>query len=219
MPNNLGKQIPYNEFDYLTLTSALKDYRYPRNRIKTLLDQGTIVRVKKGLYIFGDDDRRGPVHREYLANLIYGPSYVSLDYALAYHGWIPERVEVVTSVTTQRAKSFMTPLGRFTYLRVPLAAYRTGVERVDMGQGRAFLLARPAKALADKLYCDRTALTSQKALLAHLVENLRVEEDQLRTLDPEELDNYASRFRSQRTRLLAQLIRRLIRRSGGSRDA
>ena len=43
---------------------------------------GGIVRVKKGLYVFGLDYRRGAWSREVLANLIYGPSYVSLDYAL-----------------------------------------------------------------------------------------------------------------------------------------
>jgi len=71
----------------------------PRDKISDLLKKGTIIRVKKGLYVFGEDNRKKPYSKEILANLIYGPSYISLDYALQYHGLIPERVEAVTSVT------------------------------------------------------------------------------------------------------------------------
>ena len=78
MPDALRNRILYNEFDYLTLLSALRDYRYPRDRITKLLRQGTIIRVKKGLYVLGEGERRGPVYKEILANLIYGPSYISL---------------------------------------------------------------------------------------------------------------------------------------------
>ena len=48
------------------------------------------MRIRKGLYAFGEPLRRAPISRELLANLIYGPSYISLDYALSYHGLIPE---------------------------------------------------------------------------------------------------------------------------------
>ena len=85
-------QIPYPEFDYLALMNALRDYRYPRDRVTKLLASGRIVRVKKGLYILGDELRGGPFSREILANLIYGPSYISLEYALSYHQMIPEWV-------------------------------------------------------------------------------------------------------------------------------
>jgi hypothetical protein len=63
-----------------------------------LLRRKDIIRVKKGLYIFGETYARRPFSREVLANVIYGPSYVSLDYALHYHGLIPERVEAVISI-------------------------------------------------------------------------------------------------------------------------
>ncbi|MGD0626568.1 MAG: hypothetical protein ABSB32_17880 [Thermodesulfobacteriota bacterium] len=63
-----------------------------------MLRRKDIIRVKKGLYIFGETYARRPFSREVLANVIYGPSYVSLDYALHYHGLIPERVEAVISI-------------------------------------------------------------------------------------------------------------------------
>ena len=100
---DIRSRIQTEIFDYQTLTDALKDLSAPRDKTTLLLRQGVIIRVKKGLYVFGDKYRRYPYSKELLANLVYGPSYVSLDYALAYHGLIPERVEALTSVTPNRS--------------------------------------------------------------------------------------------------------------------
>ena len=97
----IRQKIHLEVFDYQVLMDALAEYRKPRDRITRLLSGGEIVRIKKGLYCFGEAFRREPIIREHLANMIYGPSYVSLEYALSYHGLIPERVETVTSVTTR----------------------------------------------------------------------------------------------------------------------
>ena len=40
---------------------------------------GVITRVKKGLYVFGPEYNQAPVCKEVLANLIYGPSCISLS--------------------------------------------------------------------------------------------------------------------------------------------
>ena len=93
MAIDVRNRIPAEIFDYQTLTDALKGLSSPRDKITDMLRQGIIIRVKKGLYVFGDKDRKYPYSKELPANLIYGPSYVSLDYALAYYGLIPERVE------------------------------------------------------------------------------------------------------------------------------
>ncbi len=39
------------------------------------------------------------------ANLLYGPSYVSLEYALHHYSLIPERTAEITSVTPGRSKN------------------------------------------------------------------------------------------------------------------
>ncbi len=111
-------------FDYQTLLSALKDYASPRDKISRLLRKNEIVRVKKGLYVFGQTGGKRKYSHEHLANLIYGPSYISLDYALHTYGLIPERVETVTSVTLDRTKSFSTPVGNFSFRKIGLKAYR-----------------------------------------------------------------------------------------------
>src|SRR4030066_379589 len=122
MAINVRDNIPAEIFDYQTLIEALKGLAYPRNRISDLLRQGIIIRIKKGLYVFGDKSRRDPYSKELLANLVYGPSYVSLDFALAYHGLIPERVEAQTSVTPIRSRRFATPVGLFISRQDPSRA-------------------------------------------------------------------------------------------------
>ena len=215
MKNFLRQRIPYEEFDYQTLLTALREYKRPRDRITRLLSQGTIVRVKKGLYVFGEDERREPAHKGVLANLIFGPSYVSLEYALQYHGLIPEKVETVTSVALGRSREFTTPLGRFTYRTIPLSAFRTGVERVEIGQGRHYLQALPEKALADKLYADKVPPPTLKNIRAYLIEDLRTDPDALRALNPDLLADYADRYRSRKIRILASVVDRMKKAAGG----
>ncbi|HEU0265279.1 MAG TPA: hypothetical protein VFR01_06085 [Geobacterales bacterium] len=207
MNEQLRQQIPFEEFDYQTLQDSLQRYAHPRKKISSLLRKGEIIRVKKGLYVFGERYRRGPYCRELLANLIYGPSCISLAYALHYYGLIPERVETVTSVTCGRSRSFDTPVGRFSYRMISLAAFGIGMDRIELADGRAFLMAIPEKALADLVVAERgSAIASRKDLQLFLYDNLRLDREGLRALDPEKLRMIASAYRSRRLRFLAELI-------------
>lgn len=206
----LRRHIPFEEFDYQILLDSLRGYAHPRKKITSLLRKGEIIRVKKGLYIFGEQHRRAPYCRELLANLIYGPSCVSLEYALHYHGLIPERVETVTSVTCGRSRSFDTPVGHFSYRAIPMSAYMIGIDRIELADGRAFLMALPEKALADRVVAERgNALRTQKELAVLLRDSLRIDSSALTALDPEALMTIAAAYRSRRLKLLAQHVARL----------
>lgn len=206
----LRRHIPFEEFDYQILLDSLRGYAHPRKKITSLLRKGEIIRVKKGLYIFGEQYRRAPYCRELLANLIYGPSCVSLEYALHYHGLIPERVETVTSVTCGRSRSFDTPVGHFSYRAIPMTAYMIGIDRIELADGRAFLMALPEKALADRVVAERgSALRTQKELAVLLRESLRIDSSALSALDPAALMTIAVAYRSRRLKLLAQHVARL----------
>lgn len=69
----IRNRIEREEFDYQTLISALEGYASPRDRITALLRSGAIIRVKKGLYVFGDESRRRSYCRELSADLTAGP--------------------------------------------------------------------------------------------------------------------------------------------------
>ena len=75
--NRIRREIRTEVLDYQQLVHCLEDYANPRAKIGAMLKAGDIVRVKKGLYVFGKDFRRRPWSREILANLIYGPSCVA----------------------------------------------------------------------------------------------------------------------------------------------
>jgi len=208
----LRKRIPYEEFDYQQLLECLSGYRQPRAKISALLKSGMIVRVKKGIYVFGEGFRRTPVSREILANLIYGPSYISLDYALQLHGLIPERVEELTSVCLGRTRSFETPLGRFSYRRLSLVKYRGGVLRSELPDGRAYLLASPEKALLDKLHTERgLGIRTQSELRGYLASSLRIEDSELQQLNTGLINGLARQSRSRLGRLLQAVVTQIQR--------
>jgi len=213
MEPNLRNIIGREEFDYPALMSALADYANPRSKVTSLLRKGVIVRVKKGLYVFGDEFRRRPFSRELLANLIYGPSYVSLDYALAYHGLIPERVTAVTSVTTKRERRFTTPVGLFIYRRTPKTSFHLGLERVERDD-LSFLIASPERALADKLRDDRGfSPRNRQEMTAYLFDDLRLARDAFQALDPATLADIGKALDSRKVELCARLLQKM--RSGG----
>ena len=120
---SLQKIRPFRGIDYLQLKGALSGYANAHSKIRQLLATGAISRVKKGLYVVDDTYNNTPASLEILANLIYGPSAISLDYALSYYGLIPEHVHTITSITPQRDKSFVTPLGHFSYRYLTMLYY------------------------------------------------------------------------------------------------
>lgn len=206
--NDIRKTIPGEVFDFQQLMACLGRYAKPRDKISSMLRAGQIIRIKKGLYVFGEDYRRRPWSRELLANLIYGPSYVSLDYALAYYGLIPERVEVVTSVTTSKTRRFVTALGTFSYRHVALRKYRIGVDQITQGSSAHFLIAAPAKALVDKIWIDsRFAPRKMADYQDYLHSDLRIDPDALERIDLCQLESIADQFGSRKIRLLLGYLR------------
>lgn len=205
----IRQKIDRDVFDYRVLLGALTCYSKPRDKITRLLDSGEIVRVKKGLYCFGKALRREPVSREYLANLIYGPSYVSLDYALSYHGLIPERVEVVTSVSTRRSRGFLTPFGSYSYRILSERRYAVGVILETAGSTQ-FLIASPEKALTDKIWTDKRFKGERISdYEAYLLEDLRIERDTLVMLNSSRLRSIARAYDSPKINKLVRCLKRL----------
>lgn len=207
----IRQAITSEVFDYQVLMSALSGYSKPRDKITKLLAGGAIIRIKKGLYCFSESLRREPIIREHVANLIYGPSYVSLDHALSYHGLIPERVEVVTSVTTRRSRAFETPIGSFSYRMLHEARYATGAVLETVG-ATAFLIATPEKALVDKVWTDsRFSGNLISDFGTYLLDDLRIDEEALGGLMESRLESIARAYDSAKINRLVRYIERLRR--------
>ena len=164
--------------------------------LKRALAAGDVLRIHRGIYCLAGKYLPQALDPRVLAQRIHGPSYISLETALAYHGLIPESVQVITSGTAGRSREFGTPIGWFSFSRVPQKTLYAGVERVENRRGEAFLLASPLKALADYVYvakCDwRSALP--------VISSLRVEEDDLERVDSAQFDALAGNYSSRRVR-------------------
>ena len=151
---------------------------------------------------------RNLLAREYLANLIYGPSYVSLEFALSHHGLIPERVETVTSVTTRRSRNFDTPLGTFltacSTARVILQG--SSLKRLEK---TSFLLASPEKALVDKVWTDkRFSGIRLSDYEAYLFDDLRIDREALNRFDHSRLRIIATAYHSAKINNLVRYLSR-----------
>jgi hypothetical protein len=178
------KQFNNIPFCHGSLLSILNAYKRPNDKISRLLAEGDILKIKKGLYILSGEHRNAPVSKPLLANLIYGPSYVSLDFALSYHGLIPEGVFELCSMTPKRVKCYDTPLGRFTYTHSFEPLYGMGIVSEATVDGSCFLIASPEKALCDKVvYTQNLSVLSVMAMRIFLTEDLRIDLEDLVGLD------------------------------------
>lgn len=160
--------------------------------IKRAIADGEILNIRRGLYCLAPEFQRQAISMYGLAEKVYGPSYISMETALCYHGWIPEAVYACTCASFGKSKEFNTPLGVFSYTRVPQHTFYLGVERCEDERGNVFLMASPAKALADYLYVHQLKWVRVQEPMG----SLRIESDELACVRADELralrENYSN---------------------------
>lgn len=113
-------------------------YRYSR--------RGLILHLKRGCYALSSD-----LPNDFsLANKLYEPSYISLEFALSFHGIIPETVYEITSITPKSTRRFSMMGKNFSYHRIKKEAFGG---YIPLKQNDAvFLIAEPEKAFVDFVY-------------------------------------------------------------------
>jgi len=123
---------------------------FNRNNLVNWVRQGYLIRLRQGYYAF-------PEYKEstdftlYFANIIYKPSYISLQTALSFYGIIPEAVPEITNVTTLKTTTFSNDFGEYSYKNIrPELMF--GYDLRDMEGGRRIMFATPEKAIIDLLY-------------------------------------------------------------------
>lgn len=185
------------------MLEELRAYARPADKLSRMVRAGECFKIVKGLY---ETNQATPGYL--LAGSIYGPSYLSFEFALAYHGLIPEAVYSFTSATFEKLKKKMyeTPFGTFTYRDVPSAVYPLGIEVRHEGD-YSYQIASPEKALCDKLYTLKP-VSNQKELWALLFEDLRMDENGLGELNVDDICILAEKYHSTNVLKLAKLLRR-----------
>ena len=165
------------------IRSCFPDLASPEKKIQALEKSGELIRLKRNLFIINKELTGKETDVRLCANHIYGPSYVSFQWALRHYGMIPEQVFLMTSATTKRARNFKTPIGNFSYVQVPDTYFPIGVECREE-QGICFLMATPEKALCDTILLDNfVPRQSIRSLAAYLEEDIRLDMDILTELD------------------------------------
>lgn len=149
---------------------------------------GKVIRLKRGLYTLPDDRRKIQFSLMWLANALYSPSYLSLEFALSWHDMIPERVSAITSVSRLKTAKFSNPMGVFTYRHLKRELFFGFKERTDEFK-RSFLIATPEKALLDTIYLSRDWESNRQ----FVEQNLRLQ--QLDQLSKKRLKLFAKKFR------------------------
>lgn len=151
------------------------------NLVNRALKAGELHQVRRGLYVLPEKYRNYDCHPFALAQMLVPGSYVSLETALAYHGWIPEAVYTTASISPGRkSKNYGDEmLGKFSFhpLAIRRGYFLELVERVTI-QGQSMLVAKPTRALMD-LACLRKL---EWQGLNWLQQNMRVERESLLTI-------------------------------------
>ncbi len=168
--------------------------------VNRALKSGELLRVKRGLYVLAEKYRDHSLHPFVLAQALVPGSYVSLETALAHHGWIPEAVYTVASIlpTRKSQKYDHEKLGTFEFH--PLATntgYFLELVKREQDKNLTMLVAKPARALMD-LVCLRKKSWQG---LGWLTEGLRIDLEKLRTITSADLRTLKLVYQHKRVQL------------------
>ncbi len=165
--------------------------------VNKALKKNELIKIRRGLYILADKFRHKKLSKFFLASRLAPHSYISLESALSYFGWIPEQVKTVTSIIAGgRPKKFISPFGEFIFYQLPVNEYEflTGVNRVEEIKGEPFLLASPLRALADYVYVKKINWQG----LNYLTDSLRIDAEHLMKMNEKEFLEIKKVYRSKR---------------------
>ena len=189
--NELQKQLGQRK---IFTTSDVKKYHpnFYSSRLTEWQKRGIVKKIVKGVYILADAQIDDVALFE-VANIIYPPSYISLESALSYYNLIPEGVYTTTSVSTRRTYSFNTPLGVFDFRNVKPEIY-FGYKSFDIYAGK-YLIANPEKALLDFIYLNAYVKNAED------LEELRLNQEVFKEImDIDTLNTYTERIGNGRVR-------------------
>lgn len=185
------------------IKNNLKDYSNKNNKICRDVKNGNLIKIINGLY---ETDKT--VNGYLLAGSIYGPSYLSFEYALYYYGLIPEKVTTYTSATCnkKKKKTYNTFFGIYSFRDVPKLVYPVGVKLIQEGN-YVYQIATPEKAVCDKIY-TLSPVKNMTELENLLFNDLRIDVDEFKKLNINEIEEISKMYHSTNVSLLYRYMRR-----------
>lgn len=205
--SNLLEKKPYLTKKELALLLD-KQNRELDNRIQVLLKKGELISLKRGLYVaktyFQQHATETP-YLEFIANILYYPSYLSLEYVLQKENLIPESVFSYTSVTNKITRSYENELGAFSYRSLKPELF-TGFESINFNGSHKIKIASKAKALFDWLYLK----TFTNPLEQEIKVDLRIHWELFDESDLAEFENYVALSKIKKMKKIYQLMEQIV---------
>ena len=185
------------------IKNNLTEYSNKDTKISRDVRDGKLIKIVNGLY---ETDATTPGYL--LAGSIYGPSYISFEYALSFYGLIPERVNVITCATfdKKKKKQFTNSFGTFIYRDIPTHAYPEEIILKEENN-YFFQIATQEKALCDKLYTLKP-LFNFSNLEKMLFDDLRIDKEEFNKLSIDKIEALSNLYHSTNVKLLAKYLRR-----------
>lgn len=187
------------------IKNKYQNYANKNMKISREIKKGNLIKIINGLY-----ETNLNVNGYLLASSIYGPSYLSFDFALFYYGLIPEKVTTYTSATCEKKKKkeYNNQFGTYTYRDVPTFVYPMGI-RIIEEDGYYVQIATPEKALCDKLYTI-SPVKNYAELENLLFNDLRIDEDEFRKLNINDIEELSNSYHCSNVTMLYKYMRRKV---------
>ena len=185
------------------IKNKYKDYANKNMKISREIKKGNLIKIVKGLY-----ETNSNVNGYLLANSIYGPSYLSFDFALFYYGLIPEKATTYTSATCEKKKKkeYHNQFGTYTYRDIPTLVYPLGIKIIE--EDEYFMqIATPEKALCDKLYTI-SPVKNYAELENLLFNDLRIDEEEFKRLNIDDIEELSNSYHCNNVTILYKYMRR-----------
>lgn len=172
----LGKKV-FSAHELAEVAGYTGDSKSMSVWIKRLKDKGLLTQIKRGVYCLAGQELS---NFEY-SNVLYTPSYISLDSALNYYGILTQVPLSVTSVTLKRAKTIIYQNVSYEYFHVN-PGYFWGFEVINN-----VLVADPEKSLIDKIYFESFKKDAEPGFADELIFD---------NMSKEKLATYAGRIKN-----------------------
>ena len=194
--------ITASQLDQLIMGSP--DRRY--GLVNRAMKGGELLRLQRGLYTLADRYHSHPCHPFALAQALVPGSYISFETALAYHGWIPERVFTTASVVPGRkSRSYENEkLGAYSFhpLAIQSGYFLEMVSRMQV-DGQTMLMAKPCRALMDLICLQKKSWKG----VEWLSEGLRIDPGFLNTITKNDINTLKLVYKHKRVKsFLSSLI-------------
>lgn len=146
--------------DFAQIFSQLKDKldrQEARNLVSKLVENGWLVRIKKGAYYITTLESRGvaAISELVIAQILVTDSYISFESALQYHKIFDQRIRIVISLSLKKKKESEIQGIVYKFIKANEKNYYGWEEALI--EGRSVKIATLEKAVLDMLAYNRTA--------------------------------------------------------------